>query len=234
MNPNSQPPYQAQQPTPQTPQPFQQPPQPQQPVAPATPNVPFYRSYWVFGAIYLLLTPIIGLIILLTGDIYRKQKDGQVQPIRKREKVTLTIVAFLLWGFLIFSRLHSAQTNNSAMVSWLNANKTAYNASNDSINSDVRRLQSDQGNKDATINDSHQLVTDIQTARSIPTMPDSVAAGYFSNYLDELGKAANSTIDYANTQSSSSAQATTQYISQSNDSQTKLQNRFTADGLVVQ
>lgn len=67
-------------------------------------QVPFYRSYWIFAAIYLILPPIIGLVILFTGDIYRKQKGGQVLPISNREKVTLTIVVFLLWGYAIFVR----------------------------------------------------------------------------------------------------------------------------------
>lgn len=68
---------------------------------PVVQKVPFYRSYWTFGAIYLVLPPIIGLAILLTGDVYRKQKNGQLQSVRKREKITLTILAFIFWGYLI-------------------------------------------------------------------------------------------------------------------------------------
>lgn len=71
----------------------------------SAPKVPFYRSYWPFAAIYLILPPIFGLIILLTGDIYRKQKDGHVAPISKREKITLTVVIIALWAFIVARRL---------------------------------------------------------------------------------------------------------------------------------
>lgn len=67
-------------------------------------SVPFYRSYWVFGAIYVILPPIIGLVLLLTGDIYRKAKDGQMQPIHRREKITLTVIALLLWTIILFPK----------------------------------------------------------------------------------------------------------------------------------
>lgn len=68
-------------------------------------TVPFYRSYWIFAAIYLLTPPIIGLIILLTGDIYRKEKDGSSAPISNREKVTLTVIIFLIWLYFIYGQL---------------------------------------------------------------------------------------------------------------------------------
>jgi hypothetical protein len=73
-----------------------------------TQKVPFYRSYWIFAAIYLLLPPIIGLFILLTGDIFRKQKDGVIAPISNREKVTLTVVIIVLWIFFVLSSRLSA------------------------------------------------------------------------------------------------------------------------------
>jgi hypothetical protein len=92
----------------QSPVPQPQPVQPQpintdtQPPATDQTKVPLYRSYWPFAAIYLILPPIFGLIILLTGEVYRKQKDGQMQPISLREKITLTIVVLLLWGYVVF------------------------------------------------------------------------------------------------------------------------------------
>lgn len=70
-------------------------------------SVPFYRQYWIFAVIYILLTPIIGLIILLTGEIYRKDKTGQFAPITKREKTTLTVVAILLWIAVVFAQVNA-------------------------------------------------------------------------------------------------------------------------------
>lgn len=93
---------------------------PQNPAAPNTPqtqaaapaaqaapaaNFPKYRSYWWFALILLVFWPA-GLVILFTGDIYHKQKDGSIKPISMREKVTLTVVILLLVGFGWYSRLH--------------------------------------------------------------------------------------------------------------------------------
>jgi hypothetical protein len=64
-------------------------------------NIPFYRMYWPFAVIYLVLPPILGLIILCSGNIFRTAKDGTLQHISKREKVTLTILAFFLWAVTI-------------------------------------------------------------------------------------------------------------------------------------
>lgn len=58
-------------------------------------KAPIYRQYWVFGAIYLILPMIIGLIILLTGDIYR-MKNSVATPISKKEKMVLTVIAIIL------------------------------------------------------------------------------------------------------------------------------------------
>jgi len=84
-------------------------PQPTPPVQTQAPpsihkKTPFYRSYWIFAAIYLIIPPVIGLVILLTGPIYKKQKDGQEKPISKLEKTALTIIALLLWTYAVFLR----------------------------------------------------------------------------------------------------------------------------------
>jgi hypothetical protein len=57
----------------------------------------FFRRYWWFAAIFLLLTPIIGLAIIFTGEIYKKSKaTHEYEPISNKEKTTLTIVLVLL------------------------------------------------------------------------------------------------------------------------------------------
>ena len=66
---------------------------------------PFFRMYWIFAAIFLILPPIFGLVILLSGDIYRKDKQGQVAPISKKEKITLAIIACVIWVFVVLSQL---------------------------------------------------------------------------------------------------------------------------------
>jgi hypothetical protein len=116
---DQQPAPQAPQPPPIQPAPPQPPMPPVQPLSPypsANPSVapqvlqtthskvPFYRSYWIFAAIYLILPPIIGLVILFTGNIYKKQKDGQQLPIKSREKLILTVLAFIFWGYALFHR----------------------------------------------------------------------------------------------------------------------------------
>jgi hypothetical protein len=75
------------------------------PIQPVTKKIPFYRSYWIFAAIYLLLPPIFGIIILVTGDIFRKQKTGEFNPIGIGEKITLTIVVCIWWAYMIIRRL---------------------------------------------------------------------------------------------------------------------------------
>ncbi|GAC1390941.1 MAG: hypothetical protein NVSMB46_01820 [Candidatus Saccharimonadales bacterium] len=69
-------------------------------------KIPAYRSYWIFAAIFLILPPVFGFIILLTGDIYRTDKAGQPQPIKTREKVTLVILAIVFWAYNVFKILH--------------------------------------------------------------------------------------------------------------------------------
>jgi hypothetical protein len=80
---------QSQQPAPTTP------PQPQQPLSQEKPA--FYRQYWPFGLIFIFAPfgLIFGIIILLTGEVY-KNTNGTYFPISKKEKTTLLIVGIAL------------------------------------------------------------------------------------------------------------------------------------------
>jgi hypothetical protein len=60
-------------------------------------DVPAYRQYWIFGIIFLFLPIIIGLILLFTGDVYKKVNNVWT-PISRREKITLIVIAILLQG----------------------------------------------------------------------------------------------------------------------------------------
>lgn len=71
------------------------PPQSQQPLAQEKPA--FYRQYWPFGLIYIFAPfgLIFGIIVLLTGDVYKKT-NGTYASISRREKITLLIIGALL------------------------------------------------------------------------------------------------------------------------------------------
>lgn len=66
-----------------------------------------YRQYWPFAAIYLLLPlgAIVGIILLLTGDVYRKSQ-GVFKPIGAAEKVALIIVgsALQIYAYMAFQK----------------------------------------------------------------------------------------------------------------------------------
>jgi hypothetical protein len=78
----------------------------QQPMAmPAQNNIEeikWYRKYWWFAFIFIIL-PLglfIGIYLLATGTIYRKDKDtGQYKSVSNKEKSALIILGLLLWSF---------------------------------------------------------------------------------------------------------------------------------------
>jgi hypothetical protein len=68
---------------------------------PQAPPPALYRQYWPFAVIYLLLPlgVVIGIILLLTGDVYRKSQ-GVFKPISAAEKVALIIIGAALQAYL--------------------------------------------------------------------------------------------------------------------------------------
>ncbi|MDB5182394.1 MAG: hypothetical protein JWO47_178 [Candidatus Saccharibacteria bacterium] len=82
----------------QTPPPTQsQPMIPQQSGQPENKKPPFYRQYWPFAVIFIVLPfgLIFGLLILFSGEVYRG-KDSVYTPISQKEKTTLIIVGVIL------------------------------------------------------------------------------------------------------------------------------------------
>jgi len=65
----------------------------------------WYRRYWLFVLILLFALggTVIGLVILSKGDVYKKE-NGTYQPISKKEKVILVVIA-IIGTILVASRL---------------------------------------------------------------------------------------------------------------------------------
>jgi hypothetical protein len=204
-------------------------PQPAEGLPTVPQRVPFYRLYWIFAAIYLLTPFVLGLVILLTGGVYRKDKSGQALPIKKREKITLTVASLLLWGFTTLSLING---HHATMQAWYSKNGSTFN-------SYITTIQ-DDSNKVGQATSNNQLKTycqtvkqDAQTAKTLPAMPDKLANGYYQDLLLNTDKLASACIDGVNNPSAQANSEATirQATTQGESDQANLAARFKADSL---
>lgn len=70
----------------------------------STEQIKWYRKYWWFAFVYLIL-PLglfVGIYLLSTGTIYRKDKtSGLYKSVSKKEKSSLIILGLVLWSFAV-------------------------------------------------------------------------------------------------------------------------------------
>lgn len=216
------------------------------PVAPAVPvTPPWYRQYWLFAVVLLVFWPA-GLIIMATGPIFRKQKDGQFLPIKKLEKILIALVIIAIESFAIYAALHTSpknpntkansMTTSSSMKSWIDTNKQAYNNNVDKINGDLQSIKNDSSanNPNAMLTDCQNLRADAGKAKQLPVMPDQVAQGYYTSELNDYVSYAYACDKTINNNDVNAAKSAGAYLQDANTQLAKLQDRFAADGGSVQ